>query len=201
MVPGGAASSRRVWHDDGVTEIFHVLPPLLECAVEAERHVAAAGWDQPIRLFALVDAARFAAAEPGLADRLHEARGDGGEEVEPGAAYVTIEQEALPPHEDVEELLAQLAWPAEVDGVAIAVERIVLPPEAEADLPADPAEAATASLSHPDRADIRLLAAVARDGERVCVVRQRAHDSDDEVATGPEIAPGLLDALAATLVD
>lgn len=183
-----------------MTEIFHVLPPLLECAVEAEKYVAAAGWDQPVRLFALVDAARFAQAEPGLADTLHEARDDGGE-VEPGSAFVTIEQEDLPPHEDVEELLAQLAWPPEVDGVAISLERIVLPPEAEADLPEDPAEAARASLEHPERADIRLLAAVSRDGERVCVVRQRAHDSDDEVATGSEIAPGLLDALAATLED
>lgn len=201
MVPVEAVPLPRVWHDGRVTEIFHVLPPLLECAVEAERYVAAAGWDQPIRLFALVDAARFAEAEPGLADHLHEARDDGGEDVEPGSAYVTIEQEDLPAHEDVEDLLAQLAWPAEVDGVAIAVERIVLPPEAEADLPEDPAAAAKASLEHPDRADIRLVAAVARDGERVCVVRQRAHDSDDEVATGSEIAPGLLDALAATLED
>ncbi|GAB48427.1 PPA1309 family protein [Mobilicoccus pelagius] len=181
-----------------MSEIVNVLPPLYECALEAEKYVAAGGWDQPLRLFALVDAARFAEAEPGLAGRLEEAR---GEEVEPGTAFVTVEQEDLPPHEDVEELLAQLAWPAEVDGVAVAVERVVLPPEAEAGLPEDPAAAARASLEHPDRADIRLLAAVTRDGERVCLVRQRAHDSDDKVAVGSEIAPGLLDALAATLED
>ncbi|MDO5627428.1 MAG: PPA1309 family protein [Mobilicoccus sp.] len=166
-------------------------PPLTECAVEAEKYVAASGWDQPIRLFALVDAARFAAAEPQLADQV-DAEQEG---------YVTVEQDDLPEHDDVEDLLARIAWPAEVDGVAVALERIVLPPGAEDDLPSDAEAATQALLDHPDRADIRLLAAVSRTGERVCLVRQRAHDSDDAVASGEEIAPALLDALASTLED
>ncbi len=198
-VPGWPA----VWHDGRVTEIVPVHPPLLECALEAEKYVAASGWDQPLRLFALVDAADFAEAEPDLARRLDDAPAEQGatEAPEPGSAYVTIEQDDLPAHSDVEELLAQLAWPPQVDGVAVAIERIVLPPGAEEGLPEDPAEATKALLEHPGRADIRILAAVSRDGDRVCLVRQRAHDSDDKVASGEEIAPGLLDALAATLED
>ncbi len=191
-----------------MTEFIPVHPPLLECAIEAEKYVAASGWDQPIRLFALVDAARFAESEPGLAEHLQEHDADSSDTTDTagsvasdspveGMSYVSVEQEDLPPHGDVEELLAQLAWPPQVDGVAVALERIVLPPDAEADI----AEGSGPKdlLEHPDRADIRLFAAVLRDGERVCLVRQRAHDSDDKVASGDEIAPGLLDALATTL--
>ena len=63
----------------------------------------------------------------------------------------------------------------------------------------DPTAALQRLQDHPDRRDVRLLAAVHRDGRRLCLLRQRAHDSDDLVATGPDLAPGLLAALAATL--
>lgn len=182
-----------------------VLPPLLSCAYETERHVAAAGWDQPLRLFALVDEARLLAAEPGLREHL----GASAPEEDPladdpaavPAAYAAVEQEDLPDADGVEGLLARLAWPKEVDGVAVVLERIVVPPEVEDDLPADPEEATTALLAHPLRQDIRLLVAVTRDGDRACLVRQRAHDHDDEVGAGEDLAPGLIAALAATLRD
>jgi hypothetical protein len=45
---------------------------------------------------------------------------------------------------------------------------------------------------------VRLLVAVLRGGGSICLLRQRAHDSDDAVATGPDIAPGLVSALTAT---
>lgn len=182
-----------------------VLPPLLTCAYETERHVAAAGWDQPLRLFALVDEARLLEAEPALATHLRPraAAADplGDEPDAPPAAYAAVEQEDLPASDGVEDLLARLAWPPQVDGVAVALERIVVPPEAEDDLPDDPAAATEALLAHPERADIRLFVAVTRDGQRACLVRQRAHDHDDEVGAGENIAPGLAAALAATLVD
>lgn len=196
-----------------------IFPPLLTCGIDTERHVALAGWDQPWRLFALVNAEKLLAAEPGLRAQLEvdgatsndtdtgegSADGDGSDDgaaMERGAGqYAAVEQEDLPPAHTIEELLAQIAWPPEVDGVALAVERIVVPPEAEADLPQDP-EAATAILTqHPDRADVRLLVAVLRNGESVCLIRQRAHDADDKVATGSDLAPGLTSALAATLMD
>ena len=54
-------------------------------------------------------------------------------------------------------------------------------------------------MAHPGRQDVRLLVAVTRDGQSRCLLRQRANDSDDKVALGDEIAPGLVHALTATL--
>ncbi len=169
-----------------------VTDPLTVVAVETERYVAAAGWDQPVRLFALVPSAELLAAEPALAEQA------GLSDKAPGALSA-VEQDGLPEHDLIEDLLAGLAWPPSVTGVLVAVERIVLPPGTENSL-GDAGDASLAALAdHPDRVDIRLVAAVTRAGERTCVLRQRAHDRDDRVARGAEIAPGLLDALAATL--
>ena len=169
-----------------------VLTPLAECALETERHVASAGWDQAPRLFAIARNADLLGREPALAGQLQGA--------DP-AAYSTIEQEGLPQTSNIESLLRQLAWPPEVDGVALAIERIVVPPEAEQGLPDNPTEAADALAAHPDRADVRLFVAVLRDGNSICLLRQRAHDTDDKVAVGKDIAPGLVHALRVTLDD
>jgi hypothetical protein len=168
--------------------------PLAVAAVDTERHVAAAGWDQPPRLFALVRTATLLARGPGLAATL------GPDGTAPGA-LTAVEQDGLPPTTDVEVLLGRLGWPAEVDGAAFCIERIVVPPEAERDLPADPQAAVEALAAHPLRHDVRLLVAVLREGPAVCLLRQRAHDRDDLVATGPDLAPGLVAALRATLTD
>jgi hypothetical protein len=176
-----------------VTSAFQpIFSPLVTSALETERHVAAAGWDQPPRLFALVRTAGLLDREPHLQPQL--GHGDEG-------GLTAIEQEGLPGTSSLESLLAQLAWPQEVDGVALAVERLVVPPEAELDLPEDPEQAAQVLAAHPDRKDVRLLVAVLRDGESACLLRQRDHDTDDKVASGPDIAPGLVQALSATLQD
>jgi hypothetical protein len=176
-----------------VTSPFQpVFSPLVTSALETERHVASAGWDQPPRLFALVRTAGLLEQEPHLQAQLGQGDEDG---------LTAIEQEGLPDTSSLESLLAQLAWPPEVDGVALAVERLVVPPEAERDLPQDPERAAEALAAHPDRKDVRLLVAVLRDGESACLLRQRDHDTDDKVASGPDIAPGLVQALSATLQD
>ncbi|MEO8518385.1 MAG: PPA1309 family protein [Dermatophilaceae bacterium] len=169
-----------------------IFSPLVTSALETERHVAGAGWDQPLRLFALVRTAGLLEREPHL-------RGQLGQDVDDG--LTAIEQEGLDSTSSVESLLAQLAWPPEVDGVALALERLVVPPEAEHDLPEDPDQVAQLLAAHPDRKDVRLLVAVLRDGESTCLLRQRDHDTDDKVASGPDIAPGLVQALAATLRD
>ena len=148
--------------------------PLTLAALDTERHVARSGWDQPVRLFALVPTADLLAAEPQLGDGL------AAHDVVEGALSA-IEQEELPEAPGLEELLAQIAWPEQVAGCAIAVERIVVPPEAERDLPEDDADALKAVAEHPDRADVRLLVAVTRDGASRCLLRQRDHDSDDRV--------------------
>jgi hypothetical protein len=176
-----------------VTSAFQpIFSPLVTSALETERHVAAAGWDQPPRLFALVSTAGLLEREPHLRTQI--GQGDEG-------ALTAIEQEGLPHTSSLESLLAQLAWPQEVDGVALAVERLVVPPNAERDLPENPDQAAEALAAHPDRKDVRLLVAVLRDGESTCLLRQRDHDTDDKVASGPDIAPGLVQALSATLQD
>jgi hypothetical protein len=51
---------------------------------------------------------------------------------------------------------------------------------------------------HPQRREARLGVAVLRDGSRACTVRMRGQD-EDELLVGPDLAPDLADALAATL--
>jgi hypothetical protein len=162
---------------------------------EIENHVADGGWDQGARLFALVPTADLLAREPGLAALLGLTA-----DAAPDADDITpVEQEELPDHATVEELLMGLAWPADVLGAALVVERVVLPPEAEADLPADEDEALAVLAEHPLRQDVRLAVAALRDGGRFTAMRFRLHDDPVQVLVGPDLVPGLTDALAATL--
>lgn len=170
------------------------VDPLTVAALDTERHVAAAGWDQRARLFALVRTAALLEREPHL-------RGQMGAADLVDAAFTAIEQEGLPATSSLETLLGRIAWPDEVDGCAFAIERMVVPPDAERGLPEGSEAAVEALASHPDRRDVRLLAAVLRDGSSICLLRQRDHDSDDAVATGQDIAPGLVAALRATFDD
>jgi hypothetical protein len=166
-------------------------------ARELERHVAVAGWDAPVRLFALVRTAGALDRDHGLEERLPpdvvaSARSD--------AEHLTaVEQEGLPKVGSLEELLGRIAWPQTVDGAAVVIERSVLPPEAEAGVPDDPQEAERWLAEHPDRQDVRLAAAVLRGGPHACALRARTHDADDSVLVGPDIAPGLVAAVEATL--
>ena len=64
-------------------------------------------------------------------------------------------EDGLPATSDLESLLGRVAWPEDVAGVALAVERIVVPPDAERDLPTDPREATDRLAGHPDRRDVR----------------------------------------------
>lgn len=182
-----------VGHHGAVTQSPQpVTDPLTLAALDTERHVARAGWDQPVRLFALVPTADLLAHEPQLADGLaaHDAV---------AGALSAVEQDELPEAGGIEDLLAQIAWPEQVAGCAVALERIVVPPEAERDLPPEDDAALRAVAEHPGRQDVRLVVAVTRDGAARCLLRQRAHDSDDRVALGDDIAPGLVHALRATL--
>lgn len=170
-------------------------PSLARCVAETERHVAAAGWDAPVRVFALVDAARALAEDPSLA---------GLWPISPDPHHlVAVEQEGLPHAETLEELLAQLGWPEAVDGVAIVLERIVVPPGAEEGLDGAAAQdeqlAAAQLAAHPQAQDVRMAVGVLRTGESWCCLRARSHDHDDSVAGSAGAVPGLVQALAATL--
>jgi hypothetical protein len=161
---------------------------------DVERHVAESGWDQPARLYALVETADLLRTEPQLAEQLGV-----GLDLPDHGGLTAIEQEELPEYASLEELLSGIAWPPQVLGAALVVERLVLPEQVESRLPPEEQEALDVISEHPDRRELRLAAGVLRDGRRECVARLRGHEDDEDVLTGPDIAPGLTDALAATL--
>ncbi|MGZ4602120.1 MAG: PPA1309 family protein [Kineosporiaceae bacterium] len=170
---------------------------VLRAVRELEHHVAAAGWDGPVRLFALVRTAGALARDPDLAGRLPS---DVVDAARTDPEHITIvEQESLPQASSLEELLGGLAWPDTVDGAAVVTERIVIPPEAEARMPADPEEALAWLGRQPERREVRLAVAALRDGTNACAIRTRDHDRDADVAAGPDLVPGLVAALTATL--
>ncbi|BDZ41011.1 hypothetical protein GCM10025865_03100 [Paraoerskovia sediminicola] len=184
--------------DGPQTSVTAAQIALAEAVREIEQHVSSAGWDGPVRLFALVDTAGALAADPSLAERLP---ADVVETAATGNGHLTSVEQELAEADDLEALLARIGWPDSVDGAALVVERIVLPPEAEQDVPGDP-EAALAFLSeHPSREDVRIAVGVLRDGSAWCGLRSRSHDDDTQVAFGSDLVPGLVEALAATLRD
>lgn len=162
-------------------------PDLIQVVRELEQHASAAGWDQPAQLFALVPTADLLAREPGLAVTLADA-----------GALTPVEQEDLADQE-LEVLLQQIVWPPEVTGCAVVLERLVLPPGADEQVPADPGEAAAFAAGHPDRHEVRIIAAATRAGGSCCAMRLRSHDEDTSVLLGPDLVPGLLELLRATL--
>jgi hypothetical protein len=166
---------------------------LLELVREIEKHVAAEGWDQNPRMFALARTPELVRLEPELAAALGAAAQD-------PESLTPIEQEPLDTERALDEVLATTMWPAEVAGAALVLERLVLPPSAEEVLDeGDPAALEDAAASHPDRQDVRMAVVVTRDGGRMCALRLRSHDVDDEVLVGEDVVPRLADALAATL--
>ncbi|MEV8622982.1 PPA1309 family protein [Streptomyces sp. NBC_01268] len=167
--------------------------PLTRAVLEIDEYASGLGWDQPARLFALVDTAKLRAQEPSLASQL----GLGGTAA---AGYTPIEQDQLPRGKALDEFLGTIAWPSAVTGCALTVERMMLPPSAEAAVPKDLGGAALAKwvARHPDRQEVRMTVAVLRDGSREAAIRLREKDSPNEVLTGPDLVPGLADALSAT---
>lgn len=158
---------------------------------ELEAHAAESGWDRPERLFALVETAELVRHEPQLADAL----GIEGE----ASGLTPVEQEPLAPGTTLEDVLAEIVWPGEVVGCATIAERLVLPPGADAQIPDDPADAQAFAASHPDRQEVRIVAAALRGGASACALRLRSHDDAESVLTSPDLVPGLLTLLHATL--
>ena len=167
--------------------------PLRAVVRELERHAAEAGWDRPARLFALVRTEELLAQEPGLAQVVG---------VDPDAdltgSLTPIEQEDVPADQPVEAVLGQVVWPEEVFGTAVVVERLVLPPSV-GELPDDPSTAQELAESHPDRHEVRMVAAATRAGSTYCALRLRSHDDPFAVIEGPDVVPALLELLLSTL--
>ncbi|MGW5350086.1 PPA1309 family protein [Streptomyces sp. NPDC004031] len=171
--------------------------PLTRAVLEIDDYASGLGWDQPARLFALVDTAQLRAQEPALAAQL----GLAGEEAAAAAGALTpIEQDELPEGAPLDEFLATIAWPDVITGCALTVERLMLPPSAEAAIPKgmDDASLSAWVAAHPERQEVRMTVAVLRNGARESAVRLRSKDTASEVLTGGGLVPGLADALSAT---
>ena len=176
-----------------LTQDLDVDPALAAAVLEIEEHIAAGGWDQPARLYALVDTAQLVVREPALAAAM------GLDSSSAQGSLTAIEQDQLSPDRPLESVLESIVWPANVAGCAAVVERLVLPPDADADIPEDPSRAEEFAREHPDRQEVRIVAGVTRTGSTYCALRLRAHDDDQSVVDGTELVPGLLDLLRSTL--
>jgi hypothetical protein len=170
-----------------------VVSPLTRAVLEIDTYTSSLGWDQPARLFALVDTAQLRTQEPDLANQL-------GLGEENAGTLTPVEQDELPADTPLDEFLATIAWPDAIAGCAMTVERLMLPPSAEEAIPEGLDEAALGKwvAGHPERREVRMTVAVLRDGARESAVRLREKDSPTEVLTGAELVPGLAEALAAT---
>ncbi|KRV47118.1 hypothetical protein AQ490_10245 [Wenjunlia vitaminophila] len=168
--------------------------PLTRAVLEIDDYASGLGWDQPARLFALVNTAELQTKEPDLARQL-------GLDGDPRPGSLTpVEQDELPGGVPLDEFLATIAWPDAVSGCAMVVERLMLPAGAETDVPQgiDDAELTEWVAAHPSRQEVRMTVAVLRDGSRESALRLRDRDSPTEVLTGSDLVPGLADALEAT---
>ncbi|MBA3781554.1 MAG: hypothetical protein H0X12_06835 [Nocardioides sp.] len=170
-------------------------PALATAVLEIEAHAATSGWDQKSRLYALVDTRRLIDSEPGLAASM------GLDDSAQDGSFTAIEQDDLPPGQQLERVLEEIVWPPTVVGCAAVVERLVLPPDVDAEIPDDPGEAARFAAEHPLRQEVRIVAGATRAGATYSALRLRAHDDDQSVVDGTELVPGLLQLLLSTFDD
>ena len=182
----------------GVNEFdgdLDIDPALASAVLEIESHIAAAGWDQPARLYALVDTKALVEREPALAAAM------GLDEASAEGSLTPVEQDQLAPDRPLEAVLQSISWPPGVTGCAAVVERLVLPPDADEQIPEDRASAEEFAREHPDRQEVRIVAGVTRAGATYCALRLRAHDDDQSVVGGADLVPELLELLGSTLED
>lgn len=173
---------------------------LVAVLMEIERHIAADGWDQPPRLFALVSSTELSteltAAESALAAQL----GDSDAADRSADALTAVEQDDFPaagPSADLTDELARISWPPTVTGCALSLVRTFLPSTAEAEIPEDPAAAVDYVNDHPDRQEIRVVIGVDRAGHRHGLARLASQP--DELLAAEDLIPGFSVVLAHTL--
>ena len=170
-------------------------PALASAVLEIEAHLADGGWDQPGRLYALVDTASLVVQEPALAAAM------GLDAAAEAGSLTAVEQDEVDPAQPLEQVLESIVWPPGVTGCAAMVERLVLPPGSDGQLPEDPVAARAYAREHPDRQEVRIVAGVTRSGSTYCALRLRAHDDATSVVGSVDLVPGLLALLRATLFD
>jgi hypothetical protein len=165
---------------------------LRAAVLEIEAHAAEAGWDEPQRLYALVPTSDLLIREPKLAAAMGlDAAGAAG-------SLTPVEQDDVPADRPLEQVLAEIMWPAEVFGCAAVVERLVLPPTADAQMPTEAVAAQEYAATHPDRQEVRIVAGATREGATHCALRVRSPD-DQPMVESPDLVPALLELLLNTL--
>jgi hypothetical protein len=147
--------------------------------VELGARVATDGWDQPPRLFALV-------APAGVSSP-----------VMPWVAHETPFDAA----DGLDDALERIRWDDAVAGCALVLEVLTLPSTTETDLPEDRVAAQRFAADHPDRAELRVVVGVLRDGTRDSTVRLRDEFRSDPVLFGADLATGVARILLATFAD
>ncbi len=178
-----------VVHHGGVT--FNIR----EAVLELERHAAENGWDQPIRVYALVATTDLVAREPALAEMLGLGEDIAEDDLTP------VEQEPLPEGMPVEEALGRMAWPEAVAGCALVMERLVVKGSDETLTPPEDTDHAQWAKGQPNAEEVRMVAGVLRDGARHSALRMRQYDTDEQVLNGQDLVPALTSALTLTLSD
>ncbi|MDT9593751.1 PPA1309 family protein [Nocardioides zeae] len=168
-------------------------PALAAAVLELEAHAAESGWGQPARLYALVDTALLVQQAPELAART------GLDEASAAGSLTPVEQDELPGGDEFERAVAQVSWPPQVAGCAATLERLVLPPEVDDDIPQDAVEAEAFARAHPLRQEVRMVVGVTRAGASYCALRLRSHDDEKSVVGGSDLVPGLVALLFTTL--
>lgn len=161
---------------------------LIAALADIERYVTSNGWDQPARLFGLVTTGALLELEPQLRGRIPDSAPD---------ALTAIEQDEFAVGDDLFKRLEGIAWPASIEGCAIALERSFLSPEYEEQIPTDPEAAVDFVAKHDARIDVRVVVGALRDGSQHGLARLVSNP--DELLGSEDLVPGLADALRATL--
>ncbi|MBK5992925.1 hypothetical protein JHN53_15035 [Streptomyces sp. MBT58] len=147
---------------------------LTRVAMEIDEFAADRGWDEPAQLFALFTNAQMHETSPQLASQL------GLDHSE--TSLTPVAQEEIPLGTELHQFLGSISWPGNAAGCAVVVEQDEVPSGAPV---------------QPSDKQVRVIAAVLRDGSREVVLRLREKDTASEALTGPGLAPELTDALVA----
>ena len=164
------------------------MSALKETVTEIERECAKAGWTRGIVLYALVPTADVIESAPEMAEALAE---------KSPTSLTAIEQEDVELTGTIEDFLGTISWSAEVFGAALVLERLIVNEEPPGEL----SEEALADWVIEHGQEVRMVVGVLRDGSQECAMRMRAYDDENAIMAGPELLPGMAEALALTFAE
>jgi len=172
------------------------ITPLKETVLEIERECAKAGWSRGIVLYALVPTADVIESAPEMASAL------AGKSP---SSLTAIEQEEVELTGTIEDFLGTISWSVEVFGAALVLERLIVneepPSHLVGELAGELEGEALASWVSEHGQEVRMVVGVLRDGSQECVMRMRAYDDENAIMAGPDLLPGMAEALALTFAE